>query len=143
MSRGNELQRLFKLGLITEREYRRGCGMKLDEYANDYGGGVGPSGPGGAYGADGIAEKKAQRADVAGGGKTVDFGPSDAGHIDARANRRASVKGSTPRAPGFVGVGRSRNTSYRATNAQVRASSADEFFPNWYRTYGDPARRQD
>jgi hypothetical protein len=138
-----ELKRLFKLGLISERELKRARGSKmLEEYAADYGLTVGPSGPGGAFCADGITDKKAQKADVAGGGKTVDFGPSDAGDIDARANRRASVKGTAPKAPGFVGVGRSRNTSYRPTNAQVRASSDVEFYPNWYRTYGDPASRQ-
>jgi hypothetical protein len=137
-----ELKRLYKNGLITEREYKRACGMKAGEYADDYGGGVGPNGPGGAFGADGITDKKAQRADVAGGGKTVDFGPSDAGHIDARANRREFPKGTTPRAPGVVGAGRSRNTQSWATNAQVRAASGEEFYPHWYRTYGDPSSRQ-
>jgi hypothetical protein len=141
----SELQRLFENGLISECEYRRARGSKkmLDEYAGDYGLTTGPNGPK-EYGANELRDRKTQRNDAPGTGRTVEFGPSDASfgrnQIDNKENRRMWPKGTTPKSPGVVGAGLSRNTTYKPTNAQVRAGSAVEFYPNWY--YGDPSRRQ-
>jgi hypothetical protein len=131
----SEIERMYKNGLITEREYRRARGKKMaDEHAGNYGLTTGPNGPGGAFCADGIADKKAQRNDMRGGGRTVEFGPNDAGHIDAAANRREFPKGTAlkGKAPNVVAVGRSRNTKGWPTDAQVRRMSANEFHPDWY-----------
>jgi hypothetical protein len=95
----SELQRLFENGLISECEYRRARGSKkmLDEYAGDYGLTTGPSGPK-EYGANELRDRKTQRNDAPGGGRTVEFGPSDASfgrnQIDNKENRPTRRRGS-------------------------------------------------
>jgi hypothetical protein len=107
----NDLTKFHREGLISDREYRRGGGICADEL-ND----------------------QAYQRDASGFGKTKDFGPDDAGHLDARANRREWLKGTElkGKAPDTVPVGLSRNTKGWPTDAQVRRMCANEFHPDWY-----------
>lgn len=140
----SEIQRLYDNGMVSERELKRvrTSKAKRNEYAGDYA--LSKSRPSGAIGSNAINEN--QRNDAPGGGKTKEFGPSDAsvgrGAIDKRENRRefpngVALKG---KAPSVVAVGRSRNTKGWPTDAQVRRISANEFHPDWY---SDGPTRQD
>jgi hypothetical protein len=87
----------------------------------------------GAYPANQINNSEFQRRSVPGFRKGEDFGPDDAGHIDARANRRKDTEAR-------VG-GQSLPGNAPPSQAQVRRISADEYWQSSW--YGGPARRQE
>ena len=72
---GDHRDKLYREGKLTDTQYRRAGGVCADE----------------------IDDKEYQDADVPGGGTTTDFGPDDAGHIDAAANRRGGDRESRAR----------------------------------------------
>jgi hypothetical protein len=72
------MRRLFDNGQVSDKALRRHYGTLC--------------------GADEIDTPEYQRSGGPGFGKTTDFGPDDAGHIDAKANRRAFPKESAVRA---------------------------------------------
>jgi hypothetical protein len=108
----SDLTKFHREGLISDREYRRGGGICADE----------------------INDPEYHRDNVPGFGKTNEFGPDDAGHLDARANRRLFPKGTElkGKAQNTVPVGRSANTKGWPTDSQVRRMSACEWHPDWY-----------
>jgi hypothetical protein len=112
MARG-EVKRLYDEGKISGREYSRAARS--------------------VCGSNEINDPAYQR-DAKGFGKTQEFGPDDAGHFDARANRREFPKESAlnGKAQNTVPVGRSANTKGWPSDAQVRRMSANEFSTDWY-----------
>ena len=105
----SDLTKFHREGLISDREYRRGGGICANE----------------------IDDSEYHRDNV---GSQKQYGPDDAGHIDARANKRMFPKGTElkGKAQNTVPVGRSANTKGWPTDAQVRRMSACEFHPDWY-----------
>ena len=103
--------KLYREGKLTDTQYRRAGGVCADE----------------------IDDKEYQEDATAETGLpgTTDFGPDDAGHIDASANRRGDQESRA----------RGRMPSARApTIAEARAASASEFDPNWFRDISGPSR---
>jgi hypothetical protein len=111
MARG-EIKRLYDEGKISDREYSRAGGVCDSNEMND----------------------PAYQRDAKGFGETTDFGPDDAGHLDAKSNRRSFPKGTelTGKAQNTVPVGMSRNTKGWPTDAEVRRISAQEWKSDWY-----------
>jgi hypothetical protein len=136
----NDIDRLYDNGMVSEREYKRVRKSKRfgDEYAHDYAMTGGSRGPRGAIDSNQIRGREYQRNDAPGGGRTVEFGPSDKSvgcdAIDKRENRRMWPKGTAlkGKAQNTVPVGMSRNTKGWPSDAQVRRMSANEFHPDWY-----------
>jgi hypothetical protein len=112
MARSDDLKKFHREGQISDREYRRAGGICADE----------------------INDPEYHRDNVPGFGKTKEFGPDDAGHLDARANRREFPKESAlkGKAQNTVPVGRSADTKGWPSDAQVRRMSANEFSTDWY-----------
>jgi hypothetical protein len=105
----SDLTKFHREGLISDREYRRAGGICADE----------------------INDPEYHRDNV---GSQKQYGPDDAGHLDARANRREFPKESAlkGKAQNTVPVGRSANTKGWPSDAQVRRMSANEFSTDWY-----------
>lgn len=105
----NDLMKFHREGLISDREYRRAGGICADE----------------------INDPEYHRDNV---GSQKQYGPDDAGHIDAKSNRRMFPKGTELKGKpqNTVPVGRSANTKGWPSDAQVRRMSANEFSTDWY-----------
>jgi hypothetical protein len=106
MARG-EIRKLYDEGKISGREYSRAAR--------------------GVCGSNEINDPAYQSS-------AGNFGPNDAGHIDASANRREFPKESVlkGKAQNTVPVGRSANTKGWPTEAEVRRMSANEWKSDWY-----------
>jgi hypothetical protein len=83
---------------------------------------------------DEIDDPAFQKGDDLGTGAPGQWGPNDAGKINAKANRRSFPKESVPGQQPLPG-------NRQPSDAQVRRQSAQEWWPS--RWYGDPPRRQE
>ena len=103
--------KLYREGKLTDTQYRRAGGVCADELNDE------------EFQEDATAET--------GLPGTMDFGPDDAGHIDASANRRGDQESRA----------RGRMPSARApTIAEARASLDNAWNPNWFRDISGPSR---
>jgi hypothetical protein len=102
-------ERLFRQGMITDTQYRRA---------------------GGVCGPDEIDDEEYQGDAGPGFGKADDWGPDDAGHIDAKANGRGDRESR---------MGKRPPSARTPTVAEAKASLADQWDPGWFDITG-PSR---
>jgi hypothetical protein len=125
----DEIERLYSMGMIGPQEYRRlkarGARRRFNEELARAYDGVDPPGPVSSRQLNDARYQASGEAWRSSGQDREDFGPQDAGQLDARANRRPAPKETLIR-------GQPQRDRRWPTVAEAQKISHYRYQPEWY-----------